>query len=111
MGRVTIITRNMPDYTSLYDLMRDTPPEKWSEQLPEQLEQLLAEPHGNYERWREVLHNLPYIECSDVDFNSDNLQVKTNNTIELQQGNLSIQGYPGKTPRNPPGSQIDAFAD
>ncbi len=81
----------MPDYTSLYQLMSDTPLEKWAEQLPEQLEQLLSEPHGDFKRWNNALEQLPPVESCDVDFNADNLQLMTGNTIDMQQLEISLR--------------------
>ncbi|MDX2506131.1 MAG: tRNA 5-methoxyuridine(34)/uridine 5-oxyacetic acid(34) synthase CmoB [Gammaproteobacteria bacterium] len=81
----------MLNYTSLYDLMRDTPLEKWAGLLPEQLAQVMAEPHGYYERWQKALQQLPQIECCDVDFNSDNLHAVTKNEIDLQQLEVSLR--------------------
>ena len=81
----------MPDYTSLYQLMSDTPLEKWAEQLPEQLEQLLSEPHGDFNRWNHALEQLPPVESCAVNFNADNLQLMTSNTIDMQQLETSLR--------------------
>lgn len=73
----------MPDYSSLYQLMSDTPLDKWAEQLAQQLQQLMAEPHGDFERWQQALAQLPEVENCDIDCNADNLQIKTKNIIDM----------------------------
>jgi len=81
----------MSDYSFLYQLMHDTPLEQWAEQLPQQLKQLMAEPHGDYERWNKALQQLPEVGSCDIDFNADNLLVTTNNSIDMSQLEASLK--------------------
>lgn len=74
----------MLEYTSLYRLMQDTALEKWAEILPQQLAQITADPHGDYQRWNKALLELPSVESTDADFNADNLQVYSHNSIDGQ---------------------------
>ena len=81
----------MSDYTSLYQSMQDTALENWAEILPEQLEQLSAESHGDYIRWNEALTELPQVGQCTIDFNADNLQIKTENKTDNIQLEASLK--------------------
>jgi tRNA (mo5U34)-methyltransferase len=78
-------------YQSLYQSMQDTALEKWAEYLPAQLEQLSAESHGDYERWSQVFAELPQVKVSEIDFNADNLQIKTDDTLDNEQLEISLK--------------------
>jgi tRNA (mo5U34)-methyltransferase len=78
-------------YTSLYALMRNTPLEKWSEQLPEQLQQIMTEPHGYYEKWKEILNQLPEIERCDINLNSNTLAMRSTNVLDMKHLETSLR--------------------
>lgn len=75
----------MFDYTSLYKMMQGTLLESWAEKLPEQIAQITAEPHGDFERWQQALEQLPESGQCDVDLNADNLQIKTLLAIDSKE--------------------------
>ena len=75
----------MFNYSSLYEMMQDTLLEPWAQILPQQLDEIFSEPHGDCERWFQAYQQLPLIEQSDVDLNSDQLAIRTHNSIDSQQ--------------------------
>ena len=75
----------MFDYSSLYEMMQDTLLESWAQILPQQLDEIFSEPHGDCERWIQAYQQLPAIQQSDVDLNSDHLAIRTRNHIDAQQ--------------------------
>ena len=81
----------MFDYTSLYQLMQETPLEKWSESLPDELQQILCAGHGDIERWKKALQQLPEVASSSVNFNADNLQIKTREAINQTQLEVALK--------------------
>jgi len=83
----------MFDYSSLFPLMQDTPLQKWSESLAQQLEQILADGHGDLERWQSSLQKLPQIQSSKINFNADNLQIITQEPVDLQQLEVTLKEF------------------
>ena len=81
----------MFDYSSLYKLMQDTPLEAWSESLKCELDQIFSAGHGDLDRWKNALQQLPEIKSSIVDFNADNLQIKINHSIDEQGLELALK--------------------
>lgn len=74
----------MLDYTSLYQRMQATPLEKWSTQLPRQIDELLANRHGKYDFWHKVVSLLPAVKNTRVDFNSDDIKITFEENIDQQ---------------------------
>lgn len=81
----------MSKYISLYQSMQDTALEKWAESLPAQLELLSTEAHGDYERWNSALSELPEVDDCQVDLNSDNLSIMTNNPIDCVKLEMALK--------------------
>lgn len=75
----------MLDYTSLYQQMQGTPLEMWSQLLPQQLDDLLANRHGMYDHWQKIVSNLPPVKHTEVDFNADDLNITLHDYIDHQQ--------------------------
>ncbi len=77
----------MFDYTLLYPLMQDSPLEKWSEQLPQVLQKLMAEglAHGDVKRWNKAVQQLPQHESCHIDLTADNLTISTQTPVDMQQ--------------------------
>lgn len=64
------------DYSSLYGLMLSTPLEKWIDELRKKNHELInASGHGDLEKWLNVLEQLPEIEPSTIQLNSDSIIV------------------------------------
>ncbi|MCU7940056.1 MAG: tRNA 5-methoxyuridine(34)/uridine 5-oxyacetic acid(34) synthase CmoB [gamma proteobacterium symbiont of Bathyaustriella thionipta] len=78
-------------YEPLYQAMQDSALEKWATQLPEQLESLSPESHGDYERWNSALKQLPEIVHCDVDLTADNLQVTCSASMDAVQLEASLK--------------------
>ncbi len=78
-------------YTPLYQAMQDTPLEKWSAQLPAQLDELSAERHGDYERWNTALTQLPEVDHCEVDLTADSLPVISNTAIDSTRLEASLK--------------------
>jgi len=72
----------MLDYTSLYQRMQGTPLKKWSKQLPAQIDELLANRHGNYDLWHKVVSQLPAVKNTQVDFNADDIKITLAENID-----------------------------
>ncbi|WP_198265318.1 tRNA 5-methoxyuridine(34)/uridine 5-oxyacetic acid(34) synthase CmoB [sulfur-oxidizing endosymbiont of Gigantopelta aegis] len=72
----------MLEYTALYQSMQDTALEKWAETLPDQIAQLEPSTHGDFNRWRQALNDLPAVTQCHVDFNSDTLQIRSENALD-----------------------------
>lgn len=72
-------------YQSLYSAMQGTSLESWLVTLPDQLEELTREEHGDYSRWKQALEQLPEVDCLQADFNSDDLPITTKNTLDIQE--------------------------
>lgn len=83
----------MFDYTSLYQLMQETPLEKWSEHLQQDLEDVFSEAHGDLERWKKALQQLPEIKSTQVDFNSDNLKINTYQSVNTEQLESTLKEF------------------
>ena len=72
-------------YQSLYSAMQGTSLESWLVTLPDQLEELTREEHGDYPRWKQALEQLPEVDCLQADFTSDDLHITTRNTLDIHQ--------------------------
>ncbi|MCU7836269.1 MAG: tRNA 5-methoxyuridine(34)/uridine 5-oxyacetic acid(34) synthase CmoB [gamma proteobacterium symbiont of Taylorina sp.] len=81
----------MFDYASLYQLMQNTALEKWSESLPQELEQIPFDRHGDYDRWQKALQQLPEIKSSIIDFDIDNIQINIDPEINIQNLEASLK--------------------
>jgi len=66
----------MIDYSSLYELMGDTPLKGWTNTLSEKTHELIFKSgHGDLDKWLDILNHLPAIEVSSVDLCSDSIRV------------------------------------
>lgn len=83
----------MFDYTSLYPLMQDSALEKWSEQLPQVLQQLMTDghAHGDVDRWNKALQQLPQVASCQIDLTADNLTIDCQTPIDMQQLETSLK--------------------
>ncbi len=75
----------MSDHQTLYQSMQDTPLEKWAEILPQQLQQLSAEKHGDHTRWTQALSELPVVKNCVADLTIDTLSMTTSNSVDSVQ--------------------------
>lgn len=83
----------MFDYTSLYPLMQDSALEKWSEQLPQVLQQLMNDghAHGDVDRWNKALQQLPQVASCPIDVTADNLTIDCPTPIDMQLLETSLK--------------------
>ena len=64
------------DFKDLYQDLIANDFEEWQLSLPKKLEEILDKrPHGKTEEWREILNNLPQIIASNLELNTDKVQI------------------------------------
>lgn len=66
----------MIDLHQVQAVFRQNGLERWSDQLPEQLQRAFEDArHGDFERWRHILDGLPPVTTTELDLNSDRVRV------------------------------------
>lgn len=62
---------------------KDTPLERWGENLADDLEAVLAErTHGDENRWLEALNNLPNLDVDDIDMSDGIIHISSNQLLD-----------------------------